>query len=259
VASMSVPISYRGSRKHVLDWIEQPGFPEDLLDLVQPVRCIRTLDTIWEPLGTRDPREPRLETFGPKAFPGHPAWGRLNAWWLKHARGNTPNWDIAMRAEVEGRPGLILVEAKANVPELNVVGKSLGADASEKSQDNHEQIRRAIDEARIALSPSLPGISISTEKHYQLSNRIAFAWRLASLGIPTVLLYLGFTADTGIWEVGAPFVDAAHWRKVFQEHLAGVCATSILDERVRVGPADFWVLARSRPVLQVSPLRRARS
>ena len=37
-------------------------------------------------------------------------------------------------------------------------------------------------------------VCISHESHYQLANRLAFACKITSLGIPTVLVYLGFTA-----------------------------------------------------------------
>ena len=34
--------------------------------------------------------------------------------------------------------------------------------------------------------------ALSTRHHYQLSNRFAWSWKLAMLGVPVVLLYLGF-------------------------------------------------------------------
>ncbi len=57
----------------------------------------------------------------------------LRKWWLVHERGaNTPNWDIAAGCEIEGKTGVILVEAKANVPELKrtrKTGRSEGIDS----------------------------------------------------------------------------------------------------------------------------------
>jgi hypothetical protein len=251
---------YRGSQKHVLDWIDLPGFAEELLKLVQPVRCVPTGETIWQPLGNRDPREPQLDQFGPRAFPGNPAWPNIMNWWLKHTRGaKTPNWDIALRADVEGRPGLILVEAKANAPELKSEGKALGQNPSDHSRENHEQIGRAIAAARAALDPRVPGISISRDTCYQLSNRLAFAWRLASLGIPTVLVYLGFVGAMGIADVGAPFEDEGDWQRVVRAHLAEVNAMPVLDGSVDCGTARFWVLIRSRRAVEDSPPRPRRS
>jgi hypothetical protein len=247
---------FRGSRKHVLDWTSQPNFVEELLELAAPVACRRLPKSLWMPKGRDDGIEARLETFGPLAMLDHPAWPALTKWWLRHpAHANTPNWDIALSCEVEGTPGLILVEAKANIPELGVAGKPQSMKASKNSMANHERIGRAIAEARAGLEPALPGISISRDSHYQLANRLAFSWKLATLGIPTVLLYLGFTGDEGIRDAGMPFDNDEHWQDVFGAHLKSVCPTAPLVGPVNVGAAPFWVLSRSRPVLEVSPPR----
>jgi hypothetical protein len=243
----------RGSRKHVLDWTSQSRFVPELLAMLLPVRCCVTAASMWMPMGHSSPREARLERFGAQALPGHPAWPALIAWWLRHPAGaNTPNWDIALSCDVEGQPGLVLVEAKANVPELGTSGKPLAASASRHSADNHERIDDAIREARDGLAASLPSVSIDRNRHYQLSNRVAYGWKLASLGIPTVLLYLGFTGDEGIRDAGEPFKDDDHWQQVFREHLRGVCPLEILNGPVQVGPARLWVLSRSRPALELS-------
>lgn len=244
----------RGSRKHVLDWTADPRFIAELFETIAPVHCRLSTTSFWQPRGYGDPAEARLEQFGPRVYPAHGAWNALTGWWLKHSRfANTPNWDIALACEVEDQPGLVLVEAKANVPELNSGGKRGQTKASARSNENHGQIRQAICEARDALAHHLPGICIDRDRHYQLSNRLAFAWKLASLGIPTVLVYLGFLGDEGIRSVGEPFLDDAHWQSTFAAHLAQVCPTAILGVPVDVGPAKFWLLSRSRPVLQQSP------
>lgn len=248
----------RGSKKHILDWVEQSTFSRDLIALASPVACELTGESIWLPSGHQSPREARLETFGPRALPGHPAWSAVPKWWLKHHRGaNTPNWDIALSCLVEARPGLVLVEAKANEPELSKAGKRAVV-GSERSHENHEQISSAIAEARDALLAQFPTMSIDRDRHYQLSNRIAFAWKLASLGIPTVVIYLGFIGDTGVANVGAPFYDDDHWQRTFRSHLAEVCRDDICGAGVQTSDAKFWFLVRSRPVLELSrpPERR---
>lgn len=243
----------RGSRKHVLDWAGTPRFLPDLLELAQPVECHVTATSKWRPLGYGDDSEARLETFGPAVMPGLSVWATLRSWWLKHEKGaNTPNWDIALHCQVEGAPGLILVEAKANEPELSDAGKSRSKKPSEKSDENREQIGTAIGEARAALASQFPGICIDRDKSYQLSNRIAFAWKLASLGVHTVVIYLGFTGDSGISDVGRPFRDEQDWRDVFTKHLDVVCPSPIAERRIQVGPASFWILSRARPVIEIS-------
>jgi hypothetical protein len=144
---------YRGSRKHVLDWIERPEFIPDLLALVAPATPRVTARTTWAPRGYRDPDEARLEDWGPRHLGTEIVWRDLARWWLAEPRGaNTPNWDLAMTAELEGELGLILVEAKANVPELGTGGKEPPRD-SPGSRANHERIGEAIKAARCALLP----------------------------------------------------------------------------------------------------------
>ena len=155
------------------------------------------------PKGHDCPDEAKLDGFGPTWLQEHSAWGALREWWLVNTHGaNTPNWDLLVTCSLDGNPGLILVEAKANWPELSRQGKPLSQDASPKSHENHKQIGAAIDEARAGWQEIDPDVQISRDSHYQLSNRLAFAWKLASLGIPTVLIYLGFTGDEVIRDVG---------------------------------------------------------
>jgi hypothetical protein len=205
------------------------------------------------PRGYRSPDEARLETFGPEALPGAQAWESLRTWWLAHERGaNTPNWDIAVGCEIEETPGLILVEAKANLPELSIAGKSSDTGASAPSLANHERIGLAIDEACAALRHMAAAITISRDSHYQLSNRVAFAWKLASLGVPTVLVYLGFVGDTGIADAGAPFESAAHWQESFGDYTSSVVPKELFERRLECGRAPAWLLVRSRRVIELS-------
>lgn len=256
---------WRGSRKHVLDWVEQPGFLRELEALVAPAPCRIAPDAAFLPRGLAEPKEARLDVFGRRVLPGHPVWDELRRWWLRHPNGaNTPNWDLAVTCQIEGRAGLVLVEAKANIPELSEAGKAPArekarrgpesvqrrVESAKRSADNAQQISEAIGSARSALESQFPGISISWDRHYQLSNRLAFAWKLASHGIPTVLMYLGFTGDTGM---RAPLRDEAEWQALFHRHLASVCPQGIAEKPIRAGASEFWVLCRARKVLEPSP------
>jgi hypothetical protein len=82
----------RGSRKHVLDWVEDPESPNQLTEMLIPTGAVVTQNDIWMPLGYHDPKEARLESFGPTALPELINWKILSGWWLIHKRGaNTPN------------------------------------------------------------------------------------------------------------------------------------------------------------------------
>jgi hypothetical protein len=248
--------SVRGSLKHVLDWTSKPSFADELVALCQPVNCSLTPESVWMPKGYADAREARLESFAPRAL-GVPELGRqLQTWWLKHPRGaNTPNWDIALSCEIDRRPGLILVEAKANVPELSRGPKARANEASERRKENHARITMALAEASAALGSATDSVRLSADDCYQVSNRLAFSWRLASMGIPVVLLYLGFTGDEGIRDAGDPFADDAHWQAEFAKHLAAVAPTRWINSHVDCGAAGFWLLSRSRAAIAHSPPR----
>lgn len=244
---------YRGSRKHVLDWTERPEFPSELVALLPPIPT-QLSGSQWMPRGFAEPDEARLERFGPKWKSPNPAWKELADWWLLHKRGaNTPNWDIALGCTIEDRPGLVLVEAKANWPELKVDGKTLSRSASQNSVDNHNRIGQAIDEACVGWQRIDSRVTISRDSHYQLANRLAFTWKLATLGLPVVLLYLGFTGDHGIANVGLPFHDDADWNRAMAEYFEGIFPLDLLGQRHEIDGTPTWVISASRPVLSASP------
>jgi hypothetical protein len=246
--------NYRGSRKHVLDWVENPKFPKQITKMLIPTGAVVTTDDIWMPLNHEKPKEARLESFGPKALPDLIRWDILSDWWLVHKRGaNTPNWDFASTCRIYGQKGLVLVEAKANASELKVAGKVLDPSASRKSRENHKKISYAINEANEALRKIIPGVSISRNSHYQLANRIAFSWKLSSLGVPVVLVYLGFCGDSGIIDVGEPIVSPNHWEQLMHQHTVGVLPKGFFDRTLKCGPATFQLIIRSRYIKEDSP------
>ena len=144
---------------------------------------------------------------------------QLRKWWLAVPRGaNTPNWDIASTCTIKGQRGLLLVEAKAHSAELGE-SDSCGS----RNPGNRERIRRAIAEAAAGLQVAT-GIpwNMSPDGHYQLSNRFAWSWKLASLGIPVVLLYLGFLNAEDMTDRGQVFGSAGQWERSLRSHSGGV-------------------------------------
>ena len=163
-------------------------------------------------------------------------------WWLKvRPKANTPNWDIASTCEIEGRAGLLLVEAEAHHNELSCAGKP--GPTTENGRDNHKKIGEAIEDANTELNKILSGWALSRDCHYQLSNRFAWAWKLASLGVPVTLVYLGFlNAD----EMREPFADADDWTRAVRTYGPDMVPETAWDDRLDVGGTPLWAMIQSR-------------
>lgn len=96
---------------------------------------------------------------------------------------------------------------------------------------HHDEIGNAISEARGALLHYCDNISISRDNHYQLSNRIAYTWKLASMGIPTILLYMGFTNDPAWVSNRDHFESKQKWDDAIKSYFTEVGAEDLLQER----------------------------
>lgn len=236
----------RGSRRHVLNWVESSDFVGSLNDLLEGTGAVVSAADSWLPHGWDVPAEAKLDGRAPGQWPPVD-WEALQEWWLAVGKGNVPNWDLLSACEIDGTPGLVLVEAKAHSKELSLAGKRSSSD-SEGSMANHDRIGSAIEEARTALEAEVPGIEISRDRAYQLSNRIAHAWWLARHGVPVVLLYLGFTGDERMADVGEPYADDASWQEHFRAQAAEVFPADHLERRIDCGPAAFRLLVRSMSV-----------
>jgi hypothetical protein len=130
-------------------------------------------------------REPRDSTFWPAIE--HPELAaEAAAWWPM--RGG-PSWDaLALAHNSSGQTSVILVEAKANVPEFTAgsckaMGKSL------------LMITNALDSARRALGATGPS-EAWLGPHYQLANRIAWALWLRSHRIDAIFAHVLFARDS---------------------------------------------------------------
>jgi hypothetical protein len=171
-------------------------------------------------------------------------------WWLavRHAGAKTPNWDIASTCTVEGRRGLLLVEAKAHGAELHKedCGKLLERQTSAGSRRNHDQIGTAIAKANCGLARAT-GLDwrIARDSHYQLANRFAWSWKLASLGLGVVLVYLGFCRAEEMRDRGLPFADHQDWEATVRSHAAPCVPSAVWNRRWTIDGQVFLPLIRS--------------
>ena len=214
----------RGSkpRCHFLTHGPAPEVAARLTALAAPFAVISAGDC-WMPDGFIDVEEAQLHRAARLLDPVICA--SLSTWWLAPAsrRAKTPNFDIASTCTIEGRRGLLLVEAKAHDQELEkeAAGRLLTATSSDDRRASHKQIALAIASAREGLerATSLPW-HIGRDTHYQMSNRFAWAWKLTELGLSVVLIYLGFLCADEMSDQGQPFQSADDWEQCVRRHSA---------------------------------------
>ncbi len=82
-----------------------------------------------------------------------------------------------------------------------------------------------------------------------MSNRFAWAWKLADLGMPVVLVYLGFLRACEMSDDKCkPFTDAADWETVVKRHSQALFAAEVWGQRWTCGGQPFIPLIRSLDV-----------
>ena len=218
------PKERRGSkpRCHLLTHGTANEVAARLTAMVAPFATV-SADDQWMPVGFEQVQEAELNKTPRLLNPDVRA--KLGTWWLPADRqtARTPNFDIASTCTVGGVPGLLLVEAKAHAQELRKEesGRVLRADESEDRRASHCTIGKAIAEAAagLTLATGAP-CHLSRDTHYQMANRFAWAWKLTELGVPVVLVYLGFLNADEMQDRSAPFASDAEWTQLVQAHSA---------------------------------------
>ncbi len=179
----------------------------------------------------------------------------LKSWWLAVPTPNskTPNWDIASACEISGRRGLLLIEAKAHDVELRSEekGKPLTSgregSVSINARRNHVRIGACIQDASLALAgeTGLPW-ALSRDWNYQMANRFTWAWKLASLGFPMILVYLGFLdCDEMAKKEQKAFCSDDEWRSLVLAHSAALVPPDVWNNPWKVHGQPFVPLIRS--------------
>lgn len=240
----------RGSRVRclMLTSLPRPQIAAWLTDLIRPHAVVDAKIDAWKPCGLLEPDEVRLDD--DSTFLDATARAAVAGWWLAAPRGaNTPNWDIVSTCTTNGRRGLLLVEAKAHAAELSAIGKS------GKNAANDASIRAAIAEANAGLNIACTGWTLDADRHYQLCNRFAWCWKLAQLGVPVILVYLGFLDAEEMADQGPPFRTAEEWDQLLRQHAAGIIPEEAWSRALNVGETPIRALIRSTRI-QVEVGRR---
>ncbi|HJR23374.1 MAG TPA: hypothetical protein VJ822_17205, partial [Dongiaceae bacterium] len=230
------------------------GAPDEvaarLTALAAPFATVAASDR-WMPVGFEDVEEAQLHSA--LRLLDAAICARLRDWWLAPAsvRAMTPNFDIASTCTVEGRPGMLLIEAKAHDDELlkETVGRLLEPDALEDRVASHGKIGEAIAGAcrGLCAETDLPW-KISRDACYQMSNRFAWSWKLTECGFPVVLIYLGFLRANEMDDRGKPFADEAEWKRLVQRQSAPLFPPEIWGQRWEAHGVAFVPLIRGLEV-----------
>ncbi|MCK4625954.1 MAG: hypothetical protein KAV00_11630 [Phycisphaerae bacterium] len=225
-------------RCHLLTHGTPEQVAERLTKLIAPWGLVAATDN-WMPQGFDDVKEAQLHN-AQRLLDVSPYGQALQSWWLAVARSNsvTPNWDIASTCTIDGKRGLLLVEAKAHHKELK-------QDDCCGAKRNYKRIGEAVREANDGLNKVQDGWNLSHESHYQLCNRFAWSWKLATLGTPVVLVYLGFlNAD----EMGDPFRDVQSWDRAVRNYARDFVPESVWGSKLMLGNAPIYPLIRSMTI-----------
>jgi hypothetical protein len=227
-----------------------------LTALVAPHAVVGEQDS-WMPQGFSHVAEPELDKA--ERLLDDATRSAMARWWLPEAAcdARTPNFDIASTCKVDGRKGLLLVEAKAHCDELKreAAGRKLTvakegerAGVGERRRLSHGRIGLAIDEACAGLirDTGLPW-AISRETAYQMANRFAWAWKLTELGFPVVLVYLGFLNAADMADQSAPFRTGEDWEREVLQHSPAVPAEA-WGRRRHLNGMPFVALIKSLDV-----------
>lgn len=242
------PKERRGSkpRCHLLTHGSPEKVAAQLTSLIEPWGKVDITDR-WMPQGFMHITEAQLGR-GDNMLDAARGKALVN-WWLAVPKGaRVPNWDIASTCTIEGKPGLLLIEAKAHDEELNYekAGKRRGHNESRGQRQNREQIHNRMQESSTGFTNSTQlEWALSIEHHYQMSNRFAWAWKLTELGIPVVLVYLGFLNATEMSDRGVPFSNHEAWAQIVMSHSGPLFPNEVWNHRWKLNGNTFIPLIKS--------------
>lgn len=230
-----------------------------LTALIEPWGCVST-DDRWMPEGFEQLEEAQLHKAS--TLLNSTLSQQLREWWLVVAtpQSKTPNIDIASTCKVcvngTEENGLLLVEAKAHTKELHRDGKRLRK-RTPNSLKNHERIRDCIADAADGLTTETDlNWSLSRDEHYQMATHFAWSWKLLTLGVPTIFVYLGYlnAEEMRRSKTQKPFSDHGEWDAHVKEHSKSMFSESVWNRSWSIAGKSFVPLIRSTSVAFDGPI-----
>jgi hypothetical protein len=208
----------KGSRKHILKWIEEDIFINEFNSSLSKYNVKLINKDNFYPKSCDESNEVDLPTFlkTQKVIENN---FEFQKWWAPES-GKLPTWDLISICKMNNKDGILLVEAKAHEGEFDYSGKKIDDGASVGSLRNHINIGKKIYEACHDLSEKTKQpYNFSIFSHYQLANRLTWAWKLALLRVPVCLVYIGFIGDKYFSDM---FENDDGWNKKLNNYLDGV-------------------------------------
>jgi hypothetical protein len=238
----------KGSKTAMIRLVKSDDFIKTLNRLIKTSGASITEGNISIPNAQTPNKEVTLSTFLRQNFDSKKA-DEITEWWIKVGTA-TPKWDFISTCTIDGKTGILLVEAKAHHGELKKDKKLLKKDASSETLQNHDQIALAINDANEHIQKGINSITLSRDTCYQFSNRVAHAWWLANHGIPVVLLYLGFLncEDLNVENKKNQyklFTSNEDWETCFINHTKIVGAAELINKTIDCGEGSFVTICGS--------------
>ena len=236
---------FHTSRKRIQILSESPKYLQTINSLIKNTGAVVTADDIRRPDPPKNTKEFELRNFLPHAF-DEKLGKDIESFWLASVTKNTktPEWDLISTCTLNGKKGILLVEAKAHRLEIEIERKpeKIALDFGK----NFEKKKQNFIHINEDLNKSFPGIDLSVEKCSQMSHHIAHAWWLASRGIPVVLLYLGFlNADEKKRRSKRNYHSDEDWYQSFFSAAKVIGADKMIDKRIDCGESSFTFITGS--------------
>jgi hypothetical protein len=88
--------------------------------------------------------------------------------------------------------------------------------------------------------------ALSHDTYYQMSNRFAWAWKLTELGLPVILIYIGFLgAEEMLKKNQNPFLTHEQWDHLVKLHSATLFPNEVWGREWKVHWQSFTPIIRA--------------
>lgn len=216
-----------------------------LTELVAPAASVSASD-VWCPDGFHRPREVTLVGCDERLLDrAHQL--ALARWWigargeelvmgkrtaagLRATRRTLPTWDLASTARAGRARVLMLGAATAHLGEL------VRRARTRRPRTNQGTIGPALAEATRGLDAVTPGWNL-TRAPRPLAHQLAWAWKLASLGVPVMVVYVGFLHVSEAETEHAWCPERESWSVDLRSHLTHVVPAGAWGARLPIGHA----------------------